>query len=420
MYDNVVLKGHEGPITKIKFGKNNVLFSCSKDKKIICWDMVNKKSIWELNDLSFHRGAILDIDINKNLLVSGSSDCSSCIWDLTNQKLLKKIECDSIVCCVSLCDDKLAIVQDKKFGAQPKIIVYSFDEITNNFDKLVELAVKSKVKIVKCLFANDETIYSGSEDGSVYCWNIKDKKIVKEYKFDEPIKDLLYMNDKNMLIVCLKKKVIFIDDKQDEQKELVLDNEINSCSFSDDYLIFGGGVDPMRVALEERKENQFDVFIYDNDLKKIGSTSGHFGPINCTSFSLDGCIYCSGSEDGTIRVNEKKENKLFPLIETKKKIVQTNQKYVAPKALSTFDKNTTFSSSKKNTDPNTLYVSNLSYDMTEDDLYYLFECAGDIRRIKKPEGRNIAFITYYRQCDADYARGKFNNYGYQHMILHVN
>eukprot|EP00731_Ephydatia_muelleri_P029798 Em0021g321a len=47
----------------------------------------------------------------------------------------------------------------------------------------------------------------------------------------------------------------------------------------------------------------FKLYKFDfEDGKELESYKGHFGPVHCVRYSPDGEVYCSGSEDGTVRL----------------------------------------------------------------------------------------------------------------------
>jgi len=74
---------------------------------------------------------------------------------------------------------------------------------------------------------------------------------------------------------------------------------------------------------------------------------------------------------------------------------------------------------------NTLRVTNISADTTEDDLRDLFSRAGRIQRVylardrETQESRGFAYISYYSREDAQKAMDRLNGFGYDHLILKV-
>jgi len=76
-------------------------------------------------------------------------------------------------------------------------------------------------------------------------------------------------------------------------------------------------------------------------------------------------------------------------------------------------------------DANTLKVTNLSEDTTEDDIRELFRNFGHTTRVylardrASHESRGFAFVTYQTRQDAERAVYGLNGHGYDSLILHV-
>jgi len=76
-------------------------------------------------------------------------------------------------------------------------------------------------------------------------------------------------------------------------------------------------------------------------------------------------------------------------------------------------------------DANTLKVTNLSEDTTEDDIRELFRNFGHTTRVYlardrvSGESRGFAFVTYQTRQDAERAVAGLNGHGYDSLILHV-
>jgi len=76
-------------------------------------------------------------------------------------------------------------------------------------------------------------------------------------------------------------------------------------------------------------------------------------------------------------------------------------------------------------DANTLKVTNLSEDTTEDDIRELFRNFGHTTRVylardrTSHESRGFAFVTYQTRQDAERAVNGLHGHGYDNLILHV-
>ena len=73
-----------------------------------------------------------------------------------------------------------------------------------------------------------------------------------------------------------------------------------------------------------------------------------------------------------------------------------------------------------------LYVGNLSYSTTEEDLQALFSQAGTVKSVTMIKDRDtgrskgFAFVEFETQVEAEKAISMFNNYEYQERNLAVN
>ena len=100
-------------------------------------------------------------------------------------------------------------------------------------------------------------------------------------------------------------------------------------------------------------------------------------------------------------------------------------KYVPPSMRTPGGREAAMQSWQDDRDRNSLRVTNVSEDATEDDLRELFSKFGAVQRIylardrETNMSRGFCFVTYRQRRDAEVALEKLDGYGYDHLILKV-
>jgi len=134
--------------------------------------------------------------------------------------------------------------------------------------------------------------------------------------------------------------------------------------------------------------------------------------------------------DFQARLERRKRGELPPSEPTKAQATEaksdaTSGKYVPPSLRAGGDKDGSSMNRTKDRDDSALKVSNLSDDMTEEDLENLFSKFGDIARVfiakhrSTNNSRGFGFVNFFKKSDAEFAMGKMEGKGFNSLIMHV-
>lgn len=122
------------------------------------------------------------------------------------------------------------------------------------------------------------------------------------------ITDLQFSHDGLYFITASKDKSAKILSTRtlDILKTFVSDTPLNTASITPkkDFVILGGGQAAMDVTTTSARQGKFEARFYHRIFEdEIGRVKGHFGPLNTIAVHPNGQGYCSGGEDGYVRVH---------------------------------------------------------------------------------------------------------------------
>lgn len=246
-----------------------------------------------------HKGAVWGVALNKkaSLAATGAADFSGKVWNAVSGEEVHSFQHKHIVKTVSFDDNSEHLVT----GSNEKLIRV-FNLQSPNSDPETYSGHTGVIK--RALFCrNDKYVVSAADDKSMRLWDRSAGQEVQRVDFTANPNSLELSTDGNIITVTHGSSVSFWETETLKKlKEITVPSLVATASLHPDKHIFVCGGDDFKMY-------KYD-YITGNEIE---SFKGHFGPVHAVSFSPDGELYASGSEDGTLRLWQTTVGKTYGL-----------------------------------------------------------------------------------------------------------
>ncbi|WVN88960.1 uncharacterized protein L203_104175 [Cryptococcus depauperatus CBS 7841] len=310
----LLCSGHTRPVTHLQFSNllddgTYLLISACKDGNPM---LRNWLGDW-IGTFLGHKGAVWSskISLDTSRAVTGSADFTAKIWDTYTGETLHTFSHSHIVRTVAL-NPQVTPQYLLTGGHEKKIRLFDLNRPDASPLILGKPEGPSCDGIIRSLVWDESgsgTVgVSASEDGKVRWWDLRTLSEVGNLDLKEPIGSMELAHGGGTLSVTAGKNVHFLDIlRQHPPVTISLPHSPTSASlhpFLRDRFVAGSTNDPW-------------VRVYDLDSGKEREVyKGHHGPVLCASYSPDGELYASGSEDGTIRLWQTTPGRSYGLWQT--------------------------------------------------------------------------------------------------------
>lgn len=170
-------RGHVGRVQCVRFNKeeSNLIISGSIDGKVKIWDL-RAKNFEPLMEIDDCKDSVTYLDLNSQQILVSCLDKTLRTYDIRFGKLITDYIGDPITCSRISKDDQCVLISI--LSSRLLLFDKSTGELLNEYTG----HVNKNYQLENCFNNATNRIYSGSEDGHVYVWDLIDAKIKQKLK----------------------------------------------------------------------------------------------------------------------------------------------------------------------------------------------------------------------------------------------
>ncbi|KAF9350401.1 MAG: WD40-repeat-containing domain protein [Benniella sp.] len=297
--------GHTRPVVDLQFSRvmsdgTYYLISACKDGNPMLRD--GQTGDW-IGTFIGHKGAVwsarMSTDVSK--AVTASADFTAKVWDNYTGDILHSFPHQHIVRSADFSGDGTRIVTG---GMEKKLRIFDLNREDLAGQPL--LAADGHTSMIRNVVWDGprNMILSSGEDMEIRVWDPRTFNQVQSCKMDGPVASMQLAADGKHIISTSGKSVYFWDAQTYTlRKQIKTEYDVSAVSLHPNHTRFvAGGSSDLWVRIYDFESGR-ELEVY----------KGHHGPVHTVSYSPDGELYATGSEDGTIRLWQTTPGKKYGL-----------------------------------------------------------------------------------------------------------
>ncbi|KAJ3070405.1 hypothetical protein HDU98_006589 [Podochytrium sp. JEL0797] len=270
---SLVCTGHSRPVNDLSFSS----FVATGDYFLLSACKGHKGAVWATR-----------ITPNASLSVTGSADFTAKVWDNITGQPIVSFEHAHIVKTVDISDDGRYVLTG---GNEKKLKL--FDQRSPTATTPVRLLEGLTHDVKTSLLDVTHGLVFNGDGKELRVWDLRKSAQVSSRIFEDEVTDLRFSWDRKYILCTAGKRVFFynaITASLEKQFDTTVDASCSALHPQELRFVVGGTSDLWVREYDFNTGQELEVY------------KGHHGPVHCCSFSPDGQLYATGSEDGTIRL----------------------------------------------------------------------------------------------------------------------
>mmetsp|Transcript_45561 Transcript_45561/g.105664 ORF Transcript_45561/g.105664 Transcript_45561/m.105664 type:complete len:476 (-) Transcript_45561:41-1468(-) len=335
----IFMSRHDRPILNVVSSNDGqFLFTCSKDKSIICWSKKDRLLV-SVCTLGGHGGAVFGLDMSVALpgsparLASGDAEGKVLIWPVDAQERkpgsvvapVSSVDNGGIVRVVRWCpfdttgDVRRLSSGSEKLGSTPATITIWKVQHNGKAEEVLKLTdLPTKPNDLRWASGAKLKLLSAHDNGYIGIWLAEAPggllKTIKAHT--EPVTSLCMTCNGTAVVTASRDRTSVVIDVSKRDTETLAtykaDRPLNAVAVSENYvagsagfLAVAGGQNERDVTTSKMVEGEFDIKVFDAASgENVASGKGHFGPVHAL-LSVPGIstAFASVAETGCLKVH---------------------------------------------------------------------------------------------------------------------